>query len=832
MMDDHTFLHASPPAGPETPDRGHGPEPEVNGAGDGPTIADILGAAPPPSARTAPRGARAQVGDGPRAVYDGLMARVNRLRDRLRPIFFRLGIGTRRRKGIVAALLIFVVVLGVLVPPLVALASALNDYRTLKSLGESGLHHLLAARDDLGDLSSLGGFLSPSGQAAPDAAYQYDLQRQSGTAYPVTVTVHPSPKLARAGTAAQQFTTTLDKNATLRYGPVAKPAPTPSPTPSPTPGAGAGGTSSGGLPDAKHIQAAIGELRAARGDFSQLRNKLNAPDWILSTAGTLPGTKTTVTTVRALADVGYDASAMAVEFVDALDPVLKRAEGGALNAQGDLVTAADLAAVQRAVTDADGYLADIEGRLPAVDLGTLPITPEQQATFASLAEQLPRVRDGVRQLAPLVEAAGWALGVGQQRNFLVQTLDRAELRATGGFTGNYGVLSLKNGKLAPFTLYNINDIEYGYKNNGYIYGRKAPAQYSWWPFANFGLRDSNLSPDFPTTARMNIDLFKIAGQGDVDGVAQFTTTAIAHVLLVTGPLTVPLFNETITADNLEAKIHYYEEDPAGIAKQQRLFPDDHTFSLRKRFTQAVTTLLQEMVKHLPQGELLPMARQFFDDLKSKEIQIYVTNQKLEDLLVKAQAAGVVDTTPGVDGYMLVQANVTVSKGTPYVAVTQTDDVTLDDQGMAHHELAISLRNNPTGPLYSIYSTYHDYVRIYVPPQARLIRATGFDSGSPLCWTAPPNDPGAGKPARYTDVPPCTSKPYPDGELSCPAGAYGPGRIAGMNDYWANDTLGPPTSTTSDLPGRGMWGGYVIVPPGCTATLKLSYNVPHMAQIPG
>ncbi len=167
--------------------------------------------------------------------------------------------------------------------------------------------------------------------------------------------------------------------------------------------------------------------------------------------------------------------------------------------------------------------------------------------------------------------------------------------------------------------------------------------------------------------------------------------------LVTGPIFVPGYNETITADNLEARIHYYQQDPAGIAKQKELNPDDpHIYDIRKRFTQLVVRLIQEQIKKLPTSKLIPLAKQELADMRARDVQIYVTNKDIEDMLVKARASGAVDTTPGVDGYILNQANVSVAKSTPYVKVTQTDDVTLDNSGGATHRLTITLHNDPTG----------------------------------------------------------------------------------------------------------------------------------------
>jgi hypothetical protein len=239
----------------------------------------------------------------------------------------------------------------------------------------------------------------------------------------------------------------------------------------------------------------------------------------------------------------------------------------------------------------------------------------------------------------------------------------------------------------------------------------------------------------------------------------------------------------------------------------------------------------------------------------------------------------------VDGYTLNQANVSVAKSTPYVKVTQTDDVTLDAQGGALHQLTVTLRNDPQGPIYG-YPTYRDYIRIYVPPQARYLSGGGFDLLQPLCSVAPPEPtptpvasptptpqpsptpsptvvatptpnpsptqsanlpPMAGAALTVQQrmassgqqspgLPPCATTPYARGERACPAEAYSApsGAAYTVLGYGATtvpmlDALGPPPNRTSDLPGRAMWGGYVIIPAACTATIHLRWYVPGVVR---
>jgi hypothetical protein len=819
----------------------------------------------------------------------------------------------RRRMGRRGALisLALLVVLGI--PALLGLLSAIHDYTSLKSLGESGITSLLAVKGDLtgqsgssisggassASLSSLTGgsgttaslltairtLLATPGPDMTSPAYTYLAQRQGGTFYPLTVTVQPAKGVAAEGDKPVTFKTTLATNTYFALGGQPVPTPTASVTgsatgsPSTTPPAATttvnptatSGTASSGkkssmIPDPARIAKAEQDLRTAQSDFEQLSAQLDHPDVTLALAGMLPVAGDDMRAAQTLAHVGIDVTQAGLALLGAAAPLLTRLHGASslLSGNQKLITSTDISALQQAMTVAAARISDASQRLTSVNVSALPLSAHQKALFAEIEPLLPQVNALLPQASALVGVAGWLLGVDQPRHFLVQTLDRGEMRSTGGFTGQYGVLTLDDGKLAPFSLQDVNCLDYltGCLSNGWIFGRRPPAPYnSWWPFGNWGLRDSNLSADFPTDAQLVTNVYYHESGQHVDGLIDVSPIAIEDVLRVTGPIQIPLYGETITADNLEAKLHYYQQDPAAIAKEKKLSAGDNSTSSRKRFTQLVGQLLQERVKSLPMSEMASLAERMLLDMRSKDLEVYFAAPAAEKLLTQLHVDGAVSTTPATDGFLLVQSNVSVSKATSFVKVTQQDNVSLDGSGGATHHLTVTFAANYTYNQVYGYLTYRDYLRFYVPPQSRLLGADGFDSGKPLCWgpyssSAHPTSnsasatptPGATPGPTPTPTPPptpttpaifgavggCSANPYPKGELVCPAGRYQPGPQApnqfGSDGYtpWANDKLGGPTNTTSDLPNRAMYAGYVVVPDYCTAKVTLSWYTPNVA----
>ncbi len=760
----------------------------------------------------------------------------------------------RRRKRWIVAAVSGALLLALIIPSLVTLAAGYQDYTTIKGLGEDGLHHLLAVRDDLAGLlpqssSASGGSstlsstlcqrilsgdlpTSLTGLAQPDVqnpAYTLLAERQGGVFNNVQITIHPAKGVSADGTKSVTYNQTLGTNTAYTIGgtPVAQVGPTATSTA--TPSATATATAHASLNSAL-LQKVRGDLVAAQNDFLQLQARLARPDWILSLAnGHSSYVAGLLASAKQLAAIGLDIAKMGITLLDSVTPIFSRLHAGksALSNGEKLITQADIKNIQQAISNSLTYLSDIQQRVGLVNLNSLPLKASQKALVSAIIPQLGCIRQAMIGGSTLVGVFGWLIGVDAPRNFLVQPLDRSELRASGGFAGNWGVVTIDDGKIGPVTLHNVNDLDYGGYYSGpnnplYIINNPAPAPYTWWPIANFGVRDANLSPDFPTNAKLVLQTFYDEGGPHMDGLINITPVAIAHVLKVTGPLYVPTFNETVTADNLEQRIHYYEEDPAGIARDHQLFGGGSDNSVRKIFTQTIARLLEARVRQLPLGQLISVVKQMFADMRSKDIEVYVTNPTLERILHTLRADGSADTSPHMDSFYFTQENVSVAKSTPYVTVTQQDDVTLDSKGGATHNLTITLQYNPTGPVYG-YITYREYVRLYAPAQAQLISADGFDTGQVMCTE-----------------PKCPAYPYPGGELYCPSGNYSPGpetpTLPGTGSILGSDGktpmpldyLGAPPNTTSDIPGLTMWGGFVVIPQGCTATLTVSWYSPNVA----
>ena len=372
-------------------------------------------------------------------------------------------------------------------------------------------------------------------------------------------------------------------------------------------------------------------------------------------------------------------------------------------------------ALRRSIRDPNSLGASVTSLLTAFDR----VTPALPQTFADA--------DTLLQAAPAL------LGVRQPTSYLLELLDSAELRAGGGFIGNYGIVTVAGGR-----------VESAAVRDTYLLDNAArrvlpfPPEYSWFQLAPaMGLRDSNLSPDFPTNAQLAERIYEQESGGDtVDGVIAITPRFISGLLTLTGPIDLPGYNETVTSENLEAKIHFYQAHPEITGT----LPAGTNTSERKRFTSVLGETVFARLRALPPAQLHGALTIVRDALTAKDLQVYVNDPGVYALLDRAHFTNALPPVAG-DTLTLVDDNVGINKASQYTTETASDDVTVGADGSVTHTLTIHYAYDPHDDPYDpqgVTGFYRRDSRFTFPP------ARSSSSG-PGCsrWTA------CATPARVT-----------------------------------------------------------------------------------
>jgi hypothetical protein len=166
--------------------------------------------------------------------------------------------------------------------------------------------------------------------------------------------------------------------------------------------------------------------------------------------------------------------------------------------------------------------------MPAVDLGA----ENHRPTASHPASGLHWADVGAR-----------VAGLPNSRSYFLAYQDPEELRATGGFIGSVGLVSVHNG----ITRQQFSSTGFDQENETVptpqpmlIYNDE-PAWY---------LRDANWSPNFPTTAAVERYLLLLDTHQRPQGVINITPAAAADVLKATGPIYSPEYKRWVTSANV------------------------------------------------------------------------------------------------------------------------------------------------------------------------------------------------------------------------------------------------------------------------------------------
>lgn len=562
------------------------------------------------------------------------------------------------------------------------------------------------------------------------------------------------------------------------------------------------------------MNAMQGHAQIALAKFQQIATMIDQHQGVLWIAQISPFASK-IDEVDAIAHIGIDASQLAILIAQNATAFAPIFQGSLLaNTGGPLLTQQQFTLIQTLLPKIQTYVAEIAHLLPSIHVQDLPLTPSQRQQAASLPQLLKNPLVILSQVRQYFPAIGWLLGIDGERSFLVQTLDRGELRPTGGFTGQFGIVTINGGRVGPIALSDVMTID---KKNDY---GQTPAPFNiWWPWG-WEMRDASVSGDYPTSAKFIMGEYTAETGHTVDGDIQISPLVIEHLLVtdLLGPLTVPCYNYTVNSTNLEDTLHYFQLG-SGVALEAKCAQSSDT-TLRKQFTSALSAQLQDRIRKATPQIQSKILQSLLNDMKASNIEAYFSNPDAEKVLAQYNVNSALVVNPAGDETAIVQANIGANKGSVYMNTHTSEQITLDAQGNAHHNLTIAFDYKPTGDVYGV-PTIRDYIRVYAPAGAQFVSGSGFDAltSNPYCYgfCQPPNHPICQVTAK---------NPYgffiPD-----PIYVNFPRVMGSVPGYF--DAIGGPTNFTSDISNRAMFGGLVELPPFCSTTVTLQWVVPHIAQ---
>lgn len=340
-----------------------------------------------------------------------------------------------------------------------------------------------------------------------------------------------------------------------------------------------------------------------------------------------------------------------------------------------------------------------------------------RSAIVPLADRLPELDESLGQGLSLLEWIVPLSGFPEAKTYLVLLQNADELRPTGGFIGNIGLVTVDAGDIKSIEFEDVyaldNTVANTWTDTPPALMTRELGVRAWF------LRDSNWSPDYPQSAARLIDVYqRMSKQGrniDVrlDGVIALQPEFFRRLLILTGPLTVE--DQTFTADDFFDQLQF--ETQVGFHQEGR--PTEQ----RKDIVRKLGDVLIATLLNLPASKWPSILNVATVSLDQADMLVYAKDPAVQKILDSRGWSG---RTIGTDDDYLwvIDAN---------LAALKTDGVmdkrvfySVDFTDPAGPVATVRLRYTNTNRVFDWrYTRYRAYTRVYVPEGSELLSWSGI-----------------------------------------------------------------------------------------------------------
>jgi hypothetical protein len=288
-------------------------------------------------------------------------------------------------------------------------------------------------------------------------------------------------------------------------------------------------------------ERALNQLQAARRAFTSGHDSLASP--FAKLGRVVPGLSQNIRALERTSAQARDLAAVGVQAARDADVETLKASNGSI----------DLAAVRKVEPPLMQVLAQLRTARSAIDdvedQWLLPMVRDKlDEAHADIVDALPSAELALQA----VRAAPDLLGGDGPRTYLVLFTTPAEARSVTGFPGNFGELTFDQGHFSLSRFGRALDINAALPEGG---ASLTGLDEYLDRYSRFGVtrewRNIPMSPDFPTVADAAAQVYEQGGGRKVDGVLSLDPSALAALLQLTGPISVPDVPEPLDNTNAE-----------------------------------------------------------------------------------------------------------------------------------------------------------------------------------------------------------------------------------------------------------------------------------------
>ncbi len=363
--------------------------------------------------------------------------------------------------------------------------------------------------------------------------------------------------------------------------------------------------------------------------------------------------------------------------------------------------------LEKNTEEIQGHLKKAEDDLEKVNLKDLP--DDKRKIVAELKNKLPIISEAVTAFSNNGHIVADLLGANGPRKYLFLLQNNQEIRATGGFIGSYGILSIDgHGRINNFFVDGI------FNPDGQLFEKIVPPKPIQKISIAWSMHDSNWFPDFPLSARKAMLFYEKTGGPTVDGVIAVTPTVLQKLLKVTGPIAMDDYGVVLTSDNFVQNIQYKVEEDY----------DKEENRPKKILADLTPLVIKKIFSNGDAKTIFKAAEVLNESLMEKQILLYFNNEELQKIVSDLGWSGEVLQTKK-DYLSVINTNINGYKTDGVVSEKIEHQAEVRADGSVIDTVIITREHHGGHTRFEWWNKVNaDYMRVYVPQGSKLLSVEG------------------------------------------------------------------------------------------------------------
>lgn len=343
--------------------------------------------------------------------------------------------------------------------------------------------------------------------------------------------------------------------------------------------------------------------------------------------------------------------------------------------------------------------------------------------IVNIKEQFLGVSSLFVDAKPLLKQLPTIMGKGEEKTYLILFQNNYERRATGGFLTSYAYFKIKDGKMKVERSEDIYSMDDSLSSHP-----AAPREITTFHknVSRFFIRDSNLSPDLPTSVKLFESLYKNSNSKIAyDGIIMLDAKVLVDFLTIFGDTEVSGVRFSAEEDKrcdcpqviyalfdmVDRPVNYIKTDRKGILGE------------------LMFALFNKALGFSPSKYWGTLAQTMYGNLEQKHIMLYFKDPKLQAAAEGINFAGRIRNTKG-DYLNVTNVNFAGAKSNLFVSEV-IESKTTKNGNTIEREVTVNFKNpypqsdcNLERGGLCLNAPLRNWIRVYVPEGSKLTSFTG------------------------------------------------------------------------------------------------------------